>query len=76
MSRKKGDSHLLCEAPFGPFRQKVAVTFFAAAFPGFIHHAALISVVLSLRERNLLVERADYTHFPASAKIDWLFTMA
>jgi 3-hydroxyacyl-CoA dehydrogenase len=24
---QKGDSHLLCEAPFGPFRQKVAVTF-------------------------------------------------
>src|SRR3989339_1300409 len=23
----KGDSHLLCEAPGGPFRQKVAVTF-------------------------------------------------
>jgi putative SOS response-associated peptidase YedK len=23
----KGDSHLLCEAPFGPFRQDVAVTF-------------------------------------------------
>jgi ribosome biogenesis GTPase len=30
MSCKKGDSHLLCEAPFRPFRQKVAVTFFAA----------------------------------------------
>src|SRR5437868_5681185 len=28
MGGKKGDSHLLCEAPFGPFRQKVAVTFF------------------------------------------------
>ena len=26
---EKGDSHLLCEAPVGPFRQKVAVTFFA-----------------------------------------------
>jgi hypothetical protein len=26
--RKKGDSHLLCAAPFGPLRQKVAVTFF------------------------------------------------
>jgi hypothetical protein len=25
---EKGDSHLLCEAPEGPFRQKVAVTFF------------------------------------------------
>jgi hypothetical protein len=24
---QKGDSHLLCKAPFGPFRQKVAVTF-------------------------------------------------
>jgi hypothetical protein len=24
---QKVDSHLLCEAPFGPFRQKVAVTF-------------------------------------------------
>jgi hypothetical protein len=24
---RKGDSHLLCEAPEGPFRQKVAVTF-------------------------------------------------
>jgi hypothetical protein len=27
----KGDSHLLCEAPSGPFRQKVAVTFSTAA---------------------------------------------
>ncbi len=26
--KEKGDSHLLCEAPEGPFRQKVAVTFF------------------------------------------------
>jgi hypothetical protein len=25
---EKGDSHLLCEAPYGPYRQKVAVTFF------------------------------------------------
>ena len=25
---KKGDSHLLCEAPEGPSRQKVTVTFF------------------------------------------------
>jgi hypothetical protein len=25
--KRKGDSHLLCGAPFGPFRQKVAVTF-------------------------------------------------
>ncbi|GEM_PF-1859812 len=25
---EKGDSHLLCEAPEGPFRQKVAVTLF------------------------------------------------
>jgi len=25
--QEKGDSHLLCEAPEGPFRQKVAVTF-------------------------------------------------
>ncbi len=26
--KEKGDSHLLCKAPVGPFRQKVAVTFF------------------------------------------------
>ena len=31
--RKKGDSHLLCEAPYEPFRQKVAVTFFAVGVP-------------------------------------------
>jgi hypothetical protein len=32
----KGDSHLLCEVPFGPFRQKVAVTFSRnqSPFPG------------------------------------------
>ena len=24
---KEGDGHVLCEAPFGPFRQEVAVTF-------------------------------------------------
>jgi flagellar protein FliS len=27
---EKGDRHLLCEAPFGPFRQKVPLTFFHA----------------------------------------------
>jgi hypothetical protein len=31
MIMRKGDSHLLCEAPEGPFRQKVAVTFSAHA---------------------------------------------
>jgi hypothetical protein len=31
---QKGDSHLLCEAPFGPFRQKVAVTFLNHAASG------------------------------------------
>jgi hypothetical protein len=31
--KKKGDRHLLCGAPFGPFRQKVPVTF----SPGIMH---------------------------------------
>jgi hypothetical protein len=31
---QKGDSHLLCEAPFGPFWQKVAVTFLDHAEKG------------------------------------------
>jgi hypothetical protein len=29
-TRRKGDRHLLCKAPFGPFRQKVPVTFSTA----------------------------------------------
>jgi hypothetical protein len=35
---QKGDSHLLCEAPFGPFRQKVAVTFLNHARIRAWHH--------------------------------------
>ncbi len=30
-TQQKGDSHLLCEAPYWPFRQKVAVTFLRAS---------------------------------------------
>jgi hypothetical protein len=37
-ARGKGDRHLLCEAPEGPFRQKVPVTFSAALPQGVNGH--------------------------------------
>jgi len=39
-ARGKGDRHLLCEAPEGPFRQKVPVPFSA--------HAALVAMLLAM----------------------------
>jgi phosphocarrier protein HPr len=65
MRRGKGDRHLLCEAPEGPFRQKVPVPFSVSSSPAPRCHAMSQSTVT----RTLVVANRQGLHARAAVLI-------